>query len=90
MDSAGNLYSATAHGGEYDSGLFFRLSPDGTGTVLHAFSGASDGAETVLLDFAGGSDGMIFAKRVYAGFNMRNKLVSHLLPEAGTYGKNRS
>lgn len=42
-DGAGNLYGATAHGGQYDGGVVYRLAPDGTHTVLHSFSGGNDG-----------------------------------------------
>jgi uncharacterized repeat protein (TIGR03803 family) len=40
-DSAGNLYGATAGGGEYDGGTVFELSPGPAGwteTILHSFS----------------------------------------------------
>jgi uncharacterized repeat protein (TIGR03803 family) len=49
MDAAGNLYGTTEWGGSkkcaghYGCGVVFRLAPDGTETVLHAFSGKSDG-----------------------------------------------
>jgi uncharacterized repeat protein (TIGR03803 family) len=43
LDSAGNLYGATASGGAYGHGTVFRLkSPGWTQTVLHSFNG-SDG-----------------------------------------------
>ena len=43
-DSAGNLYGATTGGGASGQGVVFKLAPDGTETVLHAFTGGSDGA----------------------------------------------
>jgi uncharacterized repeat protein (TIGR03803 family) len=44
-DSAGNIYGTGSIGGAYDGGVFFKLTPGGTGTVLHSFSGSpSDGA----------------------------------------------
>jgi uncharacterized repeat protein (TIGR03803 family) len=50
-DKAGNLYGTTAGGGGgpcFDGcGTVFKLAPDGTETVLHAFAGGSDGAEPV-------------------------------------------
>ncbi|HLY06343.1 MAG TPA: choice-of-anchor tandem repeat GloVer-containing protein [Rhizomicrobium sp.] len=47
-DAQGNLYGATYNGGGADCfdgcGTVFKLAPDGTETVLHAFAGGSDGA----------------------------------------------
>ncbi|HEX3429534.1 MAG TPA: choice-of-anchor tandem repeat GloVer-containing protein [Rhizomicrobium sp.] len=47
-DSAGNLYGATAWGGGtgcggYGCGTVYKLAPDGTETILYAFSGGADG-----------------------------------------------
>jgi uncharacterized repeat protein (TIGR03803 family) len=45
LDKSGNIYGTTAGGGICDScGSVFKLAPDGTTTVLHAFTGAGDGA----------------------------------------------
>ncbi len=43
-DAAGNFYGTTLHGGPSDLGTVFRLAPDGTETVLHAFTGGRDGS----------------------------------------------
>jgi len=43
MDSAGNLFGTTAAGGSGFAGVVFKLAPDGTETVVHAFLGGSDG-----------------------------------------------
>jgi uncharacterized repeat protein (TIGR03803 family) len=46
LDGAGNLYGTTAYGGTpppYGHGVAFKLAPDGTYTVLHAFTAGSDG-----------------------------------------------
>lgn len=52
-DKAGNLYGTTSFGGSTDAcrgyrdsgcGTVFKLAPDGTETVLHAFTGPPDGA----------------------------------------------
>ena len=49
QDSAGNFWGITAGGGDsscaggYGCGTVFRLAPDGTETVIHAFSGSPDG-----------------------------------------------
>ncbi len=42
-DKSANLYGTTNQGGPADQGTVFRLAPDGTETVLHAFAGGSDG-----------------------------------------------
>ena len=46
-DGSGNLYGTTPVGGANNSGVVFRLAPDGTETVLHAFAGESDGGPPV-------------------------------------------
>lgn len=43
-DDAGNLYGTTDNGGQYGYGIVFKLAPDGSETVLHAFAGRPDGA----------------------------------------------
>jgi uncharacterized repeat protein (TIGR03803 family) len=43
-DAAGNLYGTTVYGGPQDSGVVFKLSPTGTYTVLHSFTGGAGGA----------------------------------------------
>jgi uncharacterized repeat protein (TIGR03803 family) len=68
-DPAGNLYGVTAYGGSHGYGVVFKLSPAGTESLLHRFSGGSDGAypATALLlykdhlygtTFDGGLDGL--------------------------------
>jgi uncharacterized repeat protein (TIGR03803 family) len=59
-DSSGNLYGTTSEGG--GSGCFgngcgtvFKLAPDGTETVLHAFTGGSDGAHPNVALIADGA-----------------------------------
>jgi uncharacterized repeat protein (TIGR03803 family) len=42
-DAAGNFYGAAAAGGSYGWGAIFKLAPDGTETVLYAFTGDADG-----------------------------------------------
>jgi uncharacterized repeat protein (TIGR03803 family) len=43
-DAVGNFYGTTGGGGRRNLGTVFRLAPDGTETVLHAFRGGRDGA----------------------------------------------
>jgi len=45
QDKSGNLYGTTSSGGAYHGGTVFKLAPDGTETVLHAFGHTTgDGA----------------------------------------------
>lgn len=65
-DSSGNLYGTTIYGGQYDYGTVFKLTPDGTETVLHSFAGApSDGdnafAGGITLDATGNIYGTTYA-----------------------------
>jgi uncharacterized repeat protein (TIGR03803 family) len=46
-DSAGNLYGTTQYGGVHGNGVVFKLSPAGTETVLHRFTGGADGGNAV-------------------------------------------
>ena len=42
-DARGNFYSTTAYGGAFNLGTVFELTPKGTESVLHSFSGVDDG-----------------------------------------------
>jgi uncharacterized repeat protein (TIGR03803 family) len=39
-----DLYGTTEYGGEHRSGTVFKLTPDGTETILHSFANGDDGA----------------------------------------------
>ena len=41
MDKEGNLYGLTALGGAYSAGVVYKLSANGTYTVLHSFAGGT-------------------------------------------------
>jgi uncharacterized repeat protein (TIGR03803 family) len=61
-DAAGNLYGTTAQGGggARGNGVVFKLAPDGTLSVLHAFSGKMDGRQpqaNLIVDSAGNLTG---------------------------------
>jgi uncharacterized repeat protein (TIGR03803 family) len=63
-DLQGNLYGTTTHGGPNDAGTVFKISPDGTESVLYAFTGGSDGGNPeagVVLDSAGNLYGGAYA-----------------------------
>ncbi len=61
LDASGIMYGTTASGGgctalQYGCGTIFKLTPDGTETVLYAFQGGSDGFQpfgSVVIDQAG-------------------------------------
>ena len=47
VDAAGNFYGTTYSGGANGDGTVFELAPDGTETVVHAFTGGNDGGNPV-------------------------------------------
>src|SRR5207249_2723210 len=57
MDGAGNLYGTTAGGGALGGGTVFKISADGTESILHSFSSTNDGFQPsyagVIMDSAG-------------------------------------
>jgi uncharacterized repeat protein (TIGR03803 family) len=72
-DRSGNLYGSTSQGGagngSYGLGTVFKLAPDGTETVLHAFTGVSgsDGAGPGQLTI--GRQGELYGTTSYGGTN---------------------
>jgi uncharacterized repeat protein (TIGR03803 family) len=71
MDASGNLYGTTEYGGAFDDGAVFKLSPDGTETVLHSFKGRKgDGTEPLaplMMDAKGNLFGTASAKGAHNG-----------------------
>ncbi len=43
-DPKGNLYGASVYGGAFEGGIIFQVTPAGTETILHTFTGGADGA----------------------------------------------
>lgn len=64
MDKAGNLFGTTQYGGSHSVGTVFRISPDGTETLLHSFDpDTGEGynpAAGVILDSRGNLYGTTF------------------------------
>jgi len=70
IDGTGNLYGTTAYGGDRNCpdrvepsgcGVVFKIAPDGTETVLHAFANAAEGNEPLgglVMDQSGNLYGM--------------------------------
>ena len=54
MDAAGNLYGTTSGATNYGGASVFQLSPDGTETVLHNFTGSEGGTTNAGLIQDGG------------------------------------
>jgi uncharacterized repeat protein (TIGR03803 family) len=65
-DSAGNLYGTTFAGGAASLGTVFKLTPDGTETVLHSFTGGSDGS-TPYAGLVLGHDGNLYGTTYQGG-----------------------
>ena len=64
-DSQGNLYGTTGGGGEWSYGVVFKLAPDGTYTVLHAFTGTDGMNPTTSL--IADSQGNLYGTTGYGG-----------------------
>jgi uncharacterized repeat protein (TIGR03803 family) len=43
LDKSGNLFGTTFWGGGAECGTMFKIAPDGTETIVHAFGGGADG-----------------------------------------------
>jgi len=67
-DAGGNLYGTTYFGGTSDHGVVFKVSQDGTETVLHSFTGGDDGANP-LGDLLMDKKGNIFGTANQGGAN---------------------
>jgi uncharacterized repeat protein (TIGR03803 family) len=69
-DKAGNLYGTTWHGGAYNYGTVFKVTPKGVETVLYSFTGQSDGANPLggmFLDKSGNLYGTTQKGGAYGG-----------------------
>ncbi len=68
MDAQGNFYGTTYNGGARKLGAVWKVSPDGSETVLHSFKGHADG-----LNVNGGlvadSEGTLYGTTNYSGEN---------------------
>jgi len=66
QDSSGNLYGTDVFGGAFNYGQVFKLTPSGTFTTLHSFSGGADGGEPYgFLVF--GTDGNLYGTASIGG-----------------------
>jgi uncharacterized repeat protein (TIGR03803 family) len=67
-DGQGNLYGTTLNGGSSDNGTVFKLTPDGTETVLHQFMGHSDGSGP-MGDLVADSKGNLYGTVQFGGLD---------------------
>ncbi len=85
--SDGNFYGTTEYGGStnclYGCGIVFRISPSGSYTNLHSFSG-SDGYEP-LGRLVQGSDGSFYGTTYYGGTNSCNCGTVYRISPGGSY-----
>lgn len=81
MDSSANLYGTTTGGGANvdDSGTVFKISPSGSETILHTFSGPPDGQGPyggLIMDSAGNLYGATDGGGVHEGDGTVFKIAS--------------
>ena len=67
---SGNLYGTTAYGGTQNAGILYKMTPSGTFTILHSFTGQSnsDGANPYAAPFLA-SDGNLYGTTDQGGVN---------------------
>jgi uncharacterized repeat protein (TIGR03803 family) len=68
-DKAGNLYGTTLEGGASGAGVVFKLAPDGTETVLYAFTDHSDGGGPFAGLIADGAGNLYGTTRLGGAYN---------------------
>jgi uncharacterized repeat protein (TIGR03803 family) len=78
----GNYYGTTLNGGAGNSGVLFKVSPTGSYTPLHEFSGATDGALPVGLPIQA-SDGNIYGVTTQGSGS--DGTVYKYVPSTGTF-----
>jgi uncharacterized repeat protein (TIGR03803 family) len=66
-DRAGDLYGTTTRGGGYGNGTVFKLTTNGTETVLHSFTGGRDGG-LPYAGLIGDGKGNLFGTTAVGGF----------------------
>jgi len=99
MDSAGNLYGATACDGAYGEGSVFKLAPSNGGwaeTELHDFTGAGDGGYpfgNLVMDASGNLYGTTYnggangEGTVFEISNLNGVPIASLSPSSLTFGQ---
>ncbi len=73
--SDGNFYGVTTYGDTNNVGLLFEMTPGGTETVLHSFTGGpTDGADAVRR-FSQASDGTLYGSTITGGANGEGAII---------------
>jgi len=68
--SDGKLYGTTSYGGDFDSGILFRIEKDGTGySILHQFNSATNDAYYPVGDLYEGPGGTLFGVTYFGGID---------------------
>ncbi len=67
LGSDGNFYGTTSRGGSSDDGTIYRITPDGTETVLYDFGSVSGDGENPYAGLIQGSDGNFYGTTYYGG-----------------------
>ena len=78
--SDGNFYGTTSHGGTFNGGNFFRITPAGTETVLYYFGGTSADGHTPYGALIQGSDGNFYGTTYYGGAHNDHGTVFKITP----------
>ena len=78
----GNLYGVARYGGTSNSGVLYRLSPNGTYTILHEFSGGSDGGNPIASPVEA-TDGSIYG--VAMGSFVLASTLYRYTPQSGSF-----
>ncbi len=75
----GNFYGTTSYGGAYSDGVLFSLSPAGTFTLLHDFTGKADGGNPIVPPTQG-SDGNLYGVTYGSTFNSEESVLYKFTP----------
>ncbi len=75
----GNFYGTTASGGASDVGTLFRMTPAGTVTVLHEFTGGTSVGANPVASLIQATDGNLYGTTVFGGSSNSGTLFQLML-----------
>ncbi len=67
MDNEGNLYGSTFEGGRYGYGTVFEVTPSGTETILHSFTGKGKSGQDPWSGLVMDAEGNLYGTTMYGG-----------------------